>query len=304
VKAVVLRETGNPETLSVDDVPDPAAGDGQVRLQVRASGINFLDVLVRQGRYPQMPELPTILGVEVAGDVDGRRVIALPQEGGYAEEVSVAADGLVPLPDGASYEEGASFLMAFLTAYIPLTRQLRLEPGQSVLVHAGAGGVGGAAIQLAKHFGAHVVATAGSEEKRAFAREHGADEAFGYEDFAEHVRADVVLDPVGGELVAASSRVLKPLGAHVLLGFAGGWWEPVDPALLVGRNVSLVGFYLGRLMRLAPEVVQAATAELMALWTEGAVRPIVGSTFPLADAADAHRLIEERKHMGKVVLVP
>jgi NADPH2:quinone reductase len=304
VKAVVLRETGDPETLSVDDVPAPEAGDGQVRLQVRASGINFLDVLVRQGRYPQMPELPTILGVEVAGDVDGRRVIALPQEGGYAEEVSVAADGLVPLPDGASYEEGASFLMTFLTAYIPLTRQVRVEPGMTVLVHAGAGGVGGAAIQLAKHFGAHVVATAGSEEKRAFAREHGADEAFGYENFAERVRADIVLDPVGGELVAVSHKVLKPLGAHVLLGFAGGWWEPVDPALLVGRNVSLVGFYLGRLMRLAPEVVQAATAELMSLWSEGAVRPIVGSTFPLADAAAAHRLIEERKHVGKVVLVP
>jgi NADPH2:quinone reductase len=304
VKAVVLRETGGPEALSLDEIPEPDTGDGRVRLRVRAAGINFLDVLVRQGRYPQMPELPTILGVEVAGDVDGRRVIALPQEGGYAEEVSVAADGLVPLPDGASYEEGASFLMTFLTAYIPLTRQVRLEPGMTVLVHAGAGGVGGAAIQLAKHFGAHVVATAGSEEKRAFAAEHGADETFGYDDFGEHVRADLVLDPVGGELVAASSRVLKPLGAHVLLGFAGGWWEPVDPALLVGRNVSLVGFYLGRLMRLAPDVVRDATGELMWLWEQGAVRPIVGSTFPLAEAAAAHRLIEERKHVGKVVLVP
>jgi NADPH2:quinone reductase len=304
VKAVVLRETGVPEALSLDDIPEPDTGAGRVRLRVRAAGINFLDVLVRQGRYPQMPELPTILGVEVSGDVDGRRVIALPQEGGYAEEVSVAADGLVPLPDGASYEEGASFLMTFLTAYIPLTRQVRLEPGMTVLVHAGAGGVGGAAIQLAKHFGAHVVATAGSEEKRAFAAEHGADETFGYDDFGEHVRADLVLDPVGGELVAGSFQVLKPLGAHVLLGFAGGWWEPVDPALLVGRNVSLVGFYLGRLMRLAPEVVRAATGELMWLWEQGAVRPIVGSTFPLAEAAAAHRLIEERKHVGKVVLVP
>jgi NADPH2:quinone reductase len=304
MKAVVLRETGGPDTLNVEDVPEPAAGDGRARVRVRAVGVNFLDVLVRQGRYPQMPELPTVLGVEVAGDADGRRVIALPQDGGYAEEVSVPVEALVPLPDGASYEEGASFLMTFLTAYVPLTRQVRLEPGQTVLVHAGAGGVGGAAIQLAKHFGAHVVATAGSEEKQAFAREHGADETFGYEDFAEHVRADVVLDPVGGDLVAASSRVLKPLGAHVLLGFAGGWWQPVDPALLVGRNVSLVGFYLGRLTRMAPEVVGAATAELMALWEQGAVRPIVGSTFPLADAAAAHRLIEERKHVGKVVLVP
>jgi NADPH2:quinone reductase len=304
MKAVVLRETGGPETLNVEDVPEPAAGDGRARVRVRAAGVNFVDVLVRQGRYPQMPELPTVLGVEVAGDADGRRVIALPQDGGYAEEVSVPAEALVPLLDGASYEEGASFLLTFLTAYVPLTRQVRLEPGQTVLVHAGAGGVGGAAIQLAKHFGAHVVATAGSEEKQAFAREHGADETFGYEDFAEHVRADIVLDPVGGDLVAESHKVLRPLGAHVLLGFAGGWWEPVDPALLVGRNVSLVGFYLGRLMRLAPEVVDAATGELMSLWEQGAVRPIVGSTFPLADAAAAHRLIEERKHVGKVVLVP
>ena len=304
MKAVVLRETGGPEALRVDDVAEPSVGDGEVRLRVRAAGVNFLDVLVRQGRYPQMPELPTILGVEVAGDVDGRRAIALPQAGGYAEEVSVAADSVVPLPAGASYEEGASFLMAFLTAYIPLTRQVRLERGQTVLVHAGAGGVGGAAIQLAKHFGSRVVATAGSEEKRAFAREHGADEVFAYDEFGEHVRADVVLDPVGGALVAESHKVLRPLGAHVLLGFAGGWWEPVDPALLVGRNVSLVGFYLGRLMRHAPDVVQAATAELITLWAQGAVRPVVGSTFALADAGEAHRLIEERKHVGKVVLLP
>ena len=304
MKAVLLRETGGPEKLELTDVPDPEPGEGEVILRVRAAGINFLDVLVRQGRYAQQPELPLVPGVEIAGEVDGRRVIALPSEGGYAELARVRAESLVPLPDGATFEEGASFLMAFLTVYVPLTRQVRLEPGATVLVHAAAGGVGSAAVQLAKHYGCHVVATASSEQKRAFARELGADETYGYDDFAERVRADVVLDPVGGELVSPSLNVLRPLGAFVALGYAGGFWQEVNPALLVGRNIGLLGFYLGRLMRFAPDVVRAATEELVQLWHSGAVKPVVGATFPLAQAGDAQRLIEERKSMGKVVLVP
>jgi NADPH2:quinone reductase len=304
LKAVLLRETGGPEKLELADVPDPEPGEGEVLLRVRAAGINFLDVLVRQGRYAQQPELPLVPGVEIAGEVDGRRVIALPSEGGYAELARVRAESLVPLPDGATFEEGASFLMAFLTVYVPLTRQVRLEPGATVLVHAAAGGVGSAAVQLAKHYGCHVVATASSEQKRAFARELGADETYGYDDFAEQVRADVVLDPVGGELVTPSLNVLKPLGAFVALGYAGGFWQEVNPALLVGRNIGLLGFYLGRLMRFAPDVVRAATEELLQLWHSGAVKPVVGAKFPLAQAGEAQRLIEERKSMGKVVLVP
>jgi NADPH2:quinone reductase len=173
-----------------------------------------------------------------------------------------------------------------------------------VLVHAGSGGVGSAAIQLARHFGAHVVATASNEEKRTFARELGAEEVYAYEDFGEHVRADVVIDPVGGQLIQASMKSLNPLGTLLLLGYAGGMWPQVDPALIVGRNVGLVGFYLGRLMRLRPDVVRAAIGELVALWEQGAIRPVVGAEFPLAEAPAAHRLIEERKHVGKVVLVP
>jgi NADPH2:quinone reductase len=305
VKAVLLRETGAPEKLELTEVPDPEPGDGEVVVHVRAAGINYLDVLVRQGRYPQPPDLPVIPGVEIAGEFDGRRVIGLPRsEGGYAELVCAEEATLVPLPAHASFEEGASFLMTFLTAYIPLTRQVRLEPGATVLVHAAAGGVGSAAVQLAKHFGAHVVATASSEEKRAFAGELGADETFDYGEFAEHVRADVVLDPVGGDLVAQSLNVLNPLGVLVALGYAGGFWEELNPALLVGRNIGLQGFYLGRLMRHAPDVVRTAIEDLVGLWEEGAVKPVVGATFPLAQAADAHRLIEERRSIGKVVLVP
>jgi NADPH2:quinone reductase len=303
LKAVLLRETGGPERLELEEVPDPEPRDGEVLVRVRAAGINFLDVLVRQGRYAQQPELPLIPGTEIAGEVDGRRVIALP-DAGYAELVRARAESLVPLPAGATFEEGASFLMTFLTAYIPLTRQVRLEPGATVLVHAAAGGVGCAAVQLAKHFGAHVVATASTEEKRAFARELGADETFAYDEFAEQVRADVVLDPVGGELVAQSLGVLKPLGALVAIGYAGGLWQELNPALLVGRNVGLHGFYLGRLMRHRPDVVREATEDLVRLWQDGAVRPVVGATFPLAAAPEAHRLIEERRSVGKVVLVP
>ena len=283
-------------------MPEPGAAEGQTLVRVRAAGVNFMDVLVRRGDYPQAPPLPAILGGEVSGEADGRRVMALPRSGGYAEVA--AAEWIVPLPDGASFAEGASFLMTFLTAWIPLRRQARVQPGSTVLVHAGSGGVGSAAIQLARQLGARVVATAGSKEKRAFALEHGAEEAYGYDEFAESVRADVIVDPVGGEVFAQSLKALNPLGTLIAIGYAGGMWADVNPALVVGRNVSVAGFYLGRLMALAPEIVREAAGELVRLWEDGAVRPVVGAEFPLADAASAHALIEERRHVGKVVLVP
>jgi NADPH:quinone reductase len=306
VKAIVLRETGTPEALELEEVPDPEPGDGQVLLRVRAAGVNFADVLVRQGRYPQPPQLPAILGSEVAGEVDGSRVMALPRRegGGYAELVAVDEEQVVPLPEQASFEEGAAFLLTFLTAWIPLTRLVRVGPGTTVLVHAAAGGVGSAAVQVARHLGARVVATASSDEKRRLALELGAADAFGYDDFADAVRADVVLDTVGGEVFERSFRVLEPLGTVVAIGYAAGWWKPLDPAPLVGRNLGLIGFYLGRLTRLRPDVVRDAIGELVDLWRVGAWRPVVGATFPLAEAAAAHRLIEERRSVGKVVLVP
>jgi NADPH2:quinone reductase len=304
MKAIVLRETGGPERLKLVEIPDPEPRDGEVVLQVRAAGINFADVLIRRGRYPQAPELPTVPGSEVAGEVDGRRVMALPQGGGYAEALVVDERLIVPLPDSASFEEGAGFLLTFLTAWIPLTRQGRVGPGSVVLVHAGSGGVGSAAIQLAKHLGAHVVATASTAEKRRVALEQGADEAVAYDKFVEKVRADVVVDPVGGDVFTESFRVLRPLGTVVALGYAGGWWEPLDPARLVGRNLGMQGFYLGRLMRHEPALVQEAVGELVALWSSGAVKPLIGATFPLEQAGEAHELIESREHVGKVVLVP
>ncbi len=301
----MIEETGGPEQLAVRDMPEPDVSGGQSLLRVRAAGVNFLDVLVRQGNYPQAPALPTTPGVEVAGETaDGRRVIGLLTGGGYAEQVAVEEQRLFPLPESASFAEGASFLLTFLTAWIPVTRQVRLEPGQTVLVHAGSGGVGTAAIQVARHFGARVVATASSEEKRRFCVELGAEEAYGYDEFAEAVKPDLVLDPVGGELFATSVGILAPLGTVVGIGYAGGWWEELNPALLVGRNVGVQGFYLGRLMARRPDIVAAAAGELLELWSAGAIKPVVGAEYPLAEAADAHRLIEDRKHVGKVVLVP
>jgi NADPH:quinone reductase len=297
VHAVVLREVGG--ALALEDVPEP---EGTV-VEVRAAGINFADVLVRRGRYPQMPELPHVLGAEVAGELDGRRVAALTGAGGYAERVAVEPRWTFPIPDDASFTEGASFLTTFLTAYVPLVRQVRIAAGSTVLVHAGAGGVGSAAIQLAKNLGARVVATASTEEKRAFARSLGADEAFAYDEL-DDLRVDAVVDPVGGELFTRSLLLLKPLGQIVAVGFAAGAWTEVSPALLVGRNVGVQGIYLGRLMQLAPGFVQECAFELLAMWTRGEIRPVVGARFPLERAEDAHALIEARGHVGKVVLEP
>jgi NADPH2:quinone reductase len=303
LRAVLLSEPGGPEQLELTEVPDPEPGDGQVLLRVRAAGVNFADVLVRQGRYPQAPPLPVVLGGEVAGEVEGRRVMTASGATGYSELSLVDEEWLLDLPPSASFEEGASFLTTFLTAWIPL-RRTGVGAGSTVLVHAAAGGVGSAGVQLARHLGARVVATASSEDKRRLALELGADEAYGYDEFAEAVKADIVLDAVGGDVFKRSIATLNPLGTIVAIGFADGWWDPLDTALMVGRNLSLFGFYLGRLMKLRPEVVREAAQELVSLWESGAVKPLVGATFPLEQAGDAHSLIEERKSVGKVVLVP
>jgi NADPH:quinone reductase len=300
LRAAVLAEVDGPFELR--DVPDP---EGEAVVRVRAAGINFLDVLIRRGRYPQMPELPAVLGVEIAGELDdGTRVMALVPAGGYAERVAVDPASLVPLPKQATWAEGAAFLLTFLTAYVPLTRQVRLAEDATVLVHAAAGGVGTAAIQVARALGARVVAAAGSEEKLALCRELGAEEAFVYDELPDDLRVDVVLDPVGGELFERSVARLRPLGQLVAIGYAGGLWPELQPAQIVGRNVGVQGVYIGRLLRHAPDVIAAATRKLLDLWGEGKIRPVVGAEFPLAEVEQAHELVESRRSVGKVVLLP
>jgi NADPH2:quinone reductase len=173
-----------------------------------------------------------------------------------------------------------------------------------VLVHAAAGGVGTAAVQLARALGARVVAAAGSVEKLDLCRELGAEEAYVYDELPEDLRADVVVDPVGGERFSNALGRLRPLGVLLALGSAAGPWPETNPGLLVGRNVGVQGFYLGRLLRLAPELVGAAVGELLGLWQTGAFRPLVGAELPLDEVERAHELLESRGSVGKVVLVP
>ena len=301
MRAALLREVDGPFELA--DLPDPDA-EGKVLVRVRAAGINFADVLIRRGRYPQMPELPVVLGSEIAGELEDGTCVMAFASGGYAELAVAEPSQIVQLPDHASFAEGASFLLTFLTAYIPLTRLARVRPGSSVLVHAAAGGVGTAAIQVARALGANVIAAAGSREKLELCSSLGAVESYVYDEMPDDLRVDVVIDPVGGELFEQALGRMRPLGTLVAIGFAAGAWPEINPANLVGRNVGVHGFYLGRLLRHEPELVGEAIGELLALWETGSLKPVVGAELPLADVERAHELVESRQSTGKVVLVP
>ena len=303
MRAALLREVDGPFELV--GLPEPVADDGQAIVRVRASGLNFLDVLIRRGRYPQMPELPTVLGSEVAGELDdGTRVMALTGGGGYADHVVVDRASLVPLPAAATFAEGAAFLLTFLTAYVPLTRQVVLREGTRVLVHAAAGGVGTAAVQVARALGAEVIAAVGSPEKLDVCRRLGAADAYVYADLPDDLRVDVVVDPVGGELFGSAFHRLRPLGQLVAIGFAGGTWPELQPANLVGRNVGVQGVYIGRLLRHDPRAIAEALRGLLELWEAGSIAPVIGAEIPLAEVERAHELMETRASVGKVVLVP
>ena len=304
MKALVLDED---RRLELRDVSEPVAGTGQTVVEVRAAGVNYADVLIREGRYPQPPPLPYVPGSEVAGTTAvGRRVVGFVrvEGGGYAERVAVEDDWLFDLPARASFEQGAAFVLAYLTAWIPLTRQVVLRPGARVLVTAAAGGVGSAGVQLAASLGAHVVGAVGSPEKRDHVLGLGAAEAILYDEVGGLEPFDVILDQVGGEVFAAGLERLRPLGTIVAVGFAGGAWPTVDPARLVGRNTSVAGFYLGRLMRFQPELVRIAVGQLLEQWAAGSISPSVGAAFPLAEGPAALQMVADRRSTGKVVLLP
>lgn len=306
MRAAVLHGVGGPEQLAFEEVPPPEAADGRAVVDVRAAGINFADILIRLGMYPQMPEFPAVLGSEIAGELDGQRVMGfvLSGGGGYAEQVAVDRRWLLPLPPSASFAEGAAFPMAFLTAWIPLTELVRIAFGARVLITAAAGAVGTAAVQIVKALNGTPVAAVGSAEKLELPRSLGAVEAVTYEEIGELGQVDVVFDLVGGDVFQSALGLLKPMGTAVAVGYAGGMWQPLDPAWLVGRNIGVHGFYLGRLIGRDPELVARAAKDVLRLWETGAVRPIVGAEYPLEEAAEAHRLIESRQSTGKVVLLP
>jgi NADPH2:quinone reductase len=306
LRAAVLKGIGEPDQLAVEEVPEPEVGDSQAILDVRAAGINYADVLIRLGMYPQMPELPAVLGSEVAGELDGSRVMGfvLSGGGGYAERVAVDRRWLLPLPATASFAEGSAFPMAFLTAWIPLTELVRIAFGARVLVTAAAGAVGTAAVQVVRALNGRPVAAVGSPEKLELPRSLGAVEAVTYDEIGTLDPVDAVFDLVGGDVFASSLSLLRPLGTAIAVGYAGGLWQDVSPAWLVGRNIGVHGFYLGRLVGRNPDLVARAAQDVLRLWEAGAVRPIVGAEYPLERASDAHRLVEERRSTGKVVLIP
>ncbi|WP_255149881.1 quinone oxidoreductase family protein [Halorarius halobius] len=322
MKAVQVTEYGDSSNLEVVDAEMPEPGEGEVRIEVKAAGINFADIMQRRGHYHGGPEPPYIAGLEVAGVIDavgngvgrevGDEVTSMVGIGGYAEYVLGDARSLLDVPEGLSFEEAAGFPVQFLTAHNCLHEWGGLEEGDSVLVHAAAGGVGTAAVQIAREAGAEVFGTASTQEKLDAAAELGCDHPINYEeeDFVERVQAetdygvDLVLDGIGGDTTERSLDALKEFGRMVSYGAASGTpGRPPTNELLFG-NKEVVGYHLGRAAARKPMKVMGAVPELTEMLSDGTLEVQVGHTFALEDAAEAHEFIESRKSQGKVVLVP
>lgn len=321
MRAVRIHEFGGPKVLKLEEVPEPAPGPGRVLIQTEAAGVNYADLMIRMGVYP-IRGLPITPGFEVAGRIvkvgdgvaqfkPGDRVVALLDSGGQAERVVAPAVTVFSLPDSISAVDAAALPVNYLTALHMLREFGRLAPGQSVLIHAAASGVGTAAVQLAKLLGARVFATAGSDEKLALAESLGADECINYtrQDFAEIVKAktagrgvELILECVGGEVFDRSLQCLAPLGRLITYGVAGGVPATVLTPLLLFSNISVIGFHLERYYQARPD--REPMHEILRLVVARQIRPIVSTTFPLAEVARAHDYLAGRKTRGKVLLVP
>lgn len=323
MQVVRFYEYGGPEVLKVEDAPVPEPGPGEVLVKVAAAGVNYADTRRRLGAYVEPTPLPWVVGSEIAGTVaklgpgvagatEGQRVMALTAGGGYAEYALVAERALLPIPPQLSFVQAAALPLQGLTAYYLLKLSGRLERGESVLVHAAAGGVGTLAVQMAKLLGAGtVIATASTPAKLEFACSLGADVQIDYtrEDVVAGVRAatngkgsDIILDGVGGAVFEQSLRCLAAGGRLVVYGLASGQMVELNPVRLMRRNQSVVGFYLGQLMT-QPEQLRPAMHEIAGWLTEEKLRLMIGHVFPLAEAAKAHRQLEARETTGKVVLL-
>lgn len=322
MRAWLVEEITDDGTMVFTDCPRPLAADGCV-VRVEASGANFLDTLMIRGRYQSKPALPFIPGIEVAGTVveaapgsrfqPGDRICALLDHGGFAEYAAVPAIGAERIPDDFPIRDAVTLPVIFPTAYLALKDRAGLRPGETVLVHAGAGGVGSAAIQLARHWGARVIATAAGAEKLAICRSLGADDVIDYsaEPLVERVReitggagVDVVVDPVGGKVAVDSLRCLAWAGRLVIVGFAGGAIADLPSNRLLLKNAAAMGVYWGEYRRHHPERVSEIFADLFDLRRQGAITPLVRDVFPLAEAPRALAALAGRQTVGKVVLVP
>jgi NADPH:quinone reductase-like Zn-dependent oxidoreductase len=336
MRQAVIARHGPPEVFEVRESPDPAPSEGEVRIRVRAAGINFADVLARLGLYPDAPRPPCVVGYEVAGRIDaigksvigfnaGDRVVALTRFGGYADVVTVPASQVFRFPDALSDSEAAAVPVNYLTAALALYKMAALAPGETVLIQNAGGGVGIAAIQLARLRRATVLGTA-SAAKHAALRSFGVEHPIDYRsaDVAQAVRditkgrgVDVILDPIGGRSFASSYRMLAPLGRLIMFGLSaaapgerrswlralGAWLATprFDPLSLINRNRGVFGLHAGHLWGERQQVAPWMDL-LMSELKAGRIAPVVARTFALERAADAHRFIQSRQNIGKVVL--
>ncbi|MFS0784597.1 quinone oxidoreductase family protein [Bacillus sp. 1P06AnD] len=324
MKAIQFTEYGTTEVLKYIDMPKPEVKPGYVRVQVKAAGVNFAEIMKRYGTYLSPTPLPCVPGAEVAGIIEetspevtafskGDRVVALTEDGGYAEYISLHESQLIRIPENVDYVHAASILLQGLTAYHTLKTSGQLAEGETVLVHAAAGGVGSFAVQLARLFGAgKIIATASTDEKLEMAKSLGADVLINYtennwqEQVMEHTGgkgADVILEMVGGDVFKKSLKSLGNFGRLVIYGKAGMAETSMDPTILMQRNTSVIGFWLVRIMQ-RPELYRRSVEELLNYISSGKLKVNVGETFKLEDAAEAHATLEGRQSTGKIVLIP
>jgi NADPH2:quinone reductase len=323
MRAIRIEEPGGPDVLSVASVPVPVPLESEVLVRVEAAGVNFPDVLQRLGKYPLPPGASPLPGLEIAGEVvelgsnarrwsPGDRVMALTHGGGYAEYCRVHEGHCLTIPENFTATMAAAIPETFFTVQYNLFMRAGLSAGETLLVHGGSSGIGTTAIQLANAKGAVVLATAGSDEKCRFCEKLGSSHAINYrsDDWVQRVSVltdergvDVVLDMVAGTYVQKNIEVLARDGRYVIIGFLQGWKAEVDFRPVLARRITITGSLL------RPQTVEEKAAiasslqeEVMPLLASGAVKPVIHATFPLAQAADAHRLMESSNHMGKIVL--
>lgn len=325
MRAWQAAELGDPtDVLKLVDVPDPTPTAGQVLVRVHAVACNFPDILVCQGRYQERPPLPFTPGMEVSGEVVavgegatarvGDRVLGQTGlGGGYADLAVLDGQNVWPWPDGMTPGQAAGMFVTYQTGYCALHRRANIQPGETLLVHAAAGGVGSAAVQLGKAAGATVIGTAGGPEKCKVASRLGADHVIDYtgEDLVARVKeitggrgADVIYDPVGGDVFDASRKVVAFEGRILVIGFVAGRFADAPTNHVLVKNYSVLGVHWGFYRKMAPEWIPAWQGELEQLWAQRRIDPLVGAELPLTEALEGLRLLGSRGSVGKVVLVP
>ncbi|MEE2608347.1 MAG: NADPH:quinone oxidoreductase family protein [Pseudomonadota bacterium] len=322
MKAILCKTLGPPENLVLEEVEDPVAAENEAVVEVYAASLNFPDGLQIQGKYQFQPPLPFIPGSEIGGVIKsvgsslkgfdiGNRVMAIPGLGGLAEKAIVKAEGLRKIPDSMDFKTAAGFAMVYTTSYYALKQRAHLKPGETLLVLGASGGVGLAAVELGKIMGARVIAAASSDEKLEFIKRLNPDEIINYGDgeLKEKVKAltndrgaDVIYDPVGGDLFDQCCRCINWNGRLLVIGFTSGRIPECKANLALLKGSSMVGVFLGRFRKEEPAEYEQNFKELMQLYDEDKLRPIVTESFPMEDYVAAFNVFTERKVLGKVTL--